>query len=364
MKNSTSFDDPLAAKKVLDEIEKQSRKVSGKIKIMEVCGTHTQAISRYGLRKLLPSNIVLISGPGCPVCVTPTSFIEKAIALGRMGYHITTFGDLLRVPSDGKSLEKERAEGARITVVYSPLDALKIAKSTKEEVIFLAVGFETTIPSVCATIKRAEEEKIGNFKILSAHKIIPPPLRILASDPELEICGFICPGHVSVITGSRIYDFIPKEFRKGAVISGFTVVDILTSIEILVEQKVTSKPDKINNYKRAVKEDGNQYALKLIEEFFEKEDVVWRGFGTIPKSGLKLRKKWEKYDAGLIPVHCEESEDVKGCRCGDVLKGRITPAECPLMGNICTPENPIGACMVSSEGSCSAYFKYERNQNG
>lgn len=358
-----SLDDPTASKNLIKEIVRLSSKLNKPFKIMEVCGTHTQTISRYGLRKLLPQNIVLISGPGCPVCVTSSSYIEKAIALARKNYHITTFGDLMKVPSGTKSLEKEKAEGAQIDVVYSPLDALKIAKSSKSKVIFLAVGFETTIPAVCATIQKANEENIENFKIFSAHKIIPPPLRILASDPELQIDGFICPGHVSVIIGSKIYDFLPNEFQKGCVVSGFTALDILTSIKILLEQKVNGKLGNINNYKRVVKENGNPFALELIEKFFEKEDAVWRGFGVIPKSGLKLKKEWEKFDGGLIEVNYDEPEDFKGCRCGDVLKGIIPPKDCPLMGKICTPSNPVGACMVSSEGSCAAYFKYERNSD-
>ncbi|MCX7829751.1 MAG: hydrogenase formation protein HypD [Acidobacteria bacterium] len=358
------FENPYAAKRILSEIEILSLKIKNEIKMMEVCGTHTQSISKYGLRRLMPKNVMLISGPGCPVCVTPNSFIERAIALARKGFRIATFGDLLRVPSGNNSLEKEKANGAIIDVVYSPLDALNIAKSTKDEMVFLAVGFETTIPSVCATLKKANDEKIKNFKILSAHKIIPPPLRILASDPQLKIDGFICPGHVSAIIGSKIYDFLPSEFGKGAVVSGFSLVDLLSSIKILLEQKKDNNPSNVNNYKRVVKEEGNLIAKSLIEKFFEMEDAVWRGFGVIKESGLKLRKEWKDFDASLIDVEVKEVKETRGCRCGDVLKGIISPRECPLMGKICNPENPVGACMVSSEGSCAAYYKYERSFDG
>lgn len=361
MEFNSLFENKFAADSVLKEIFSLSEKLSEPIKIMEICGTHTQAISKYGLRKILPKNIILVSGPGCPVCVTPSSYIEQAITLARQGFIITTFGDLLRVPSNGKSLEKETSSGAKVFVVYSPSDALKIAEQNKNEiVIFLAVGFETTIPSICATILEAEKKKIGNFKILCAHKTIPSALAVLAQDPFLKIDGFICPGHVSVVIGSRSYDFLPEKFKRGAVVSGFTPLDILLSIKELISQKVVNEPKNVNNYKRVVKENGNTLALELIDRLFEPEDVEWRGLGIVPLSGLKLKEEWKNYDAGRIEIKFETPEEPKNCRCGDVLKGSISPPECPLFGKICTPENPIGACMVSSEGSCAAYYKYER----
>jgi len=354
-----------AASGIVKDITALSKQLKKPIKIMEVCGTHTQVISQFGLRKLLPENVSLISGPGCPVCVTPASYIEQAIALAGKGFHILTFGDLLRVPSQTSSLEKKKAEGFQIDVVYSPLDAVKIAKDDpRKEFIFLAVGFETTIPSVASTIMTAEKENVKNFKILCAHKIIPPPLKILAGDPDLEIDGFICPGHVSVIIGSKSYNFLPKEFRRGSVVTGFKPVDILLSVRELVRQSVENHPCNVNFYKRAVKEEGNVEAQKLIGRTFDVEDAQWRGLGTIPLSGLRLKRKYERFDASLIDVEFDFPKEPKGCRCGDVLKGMISPGQCPLMARTCNPENPVGACMVSSEGSCAAYYKYERGRDG
>jgi hydrogenase expression/formation protein HypD len=359
------LENPEVASKIITEIALLAGKLDRPMKIMEVCGTHTQVIARFGLRKLLPENVRLISGPGCPVCVTPSSYIEHAISLARLGFIISTFGDLLKVPSQGNSLEKEMAVGAKVAVVYSPMDALKIAVENKDKtVIFLAVGFETTIPSICATLLEAKNRNIANFKILCVHKIIPPPLRILASDPALKIDGFICPGNVSVIIGSKIYDFLPDEFKRGAVVSGFAPVDILSSVKELLDQKVKNEPKNVNNYKSVVKEEGNTVALNLIDKFFEIEDTEWRGFGVIPLSGLKLKGEWKEFDAGLIDVEFEKPEEPKGCLCGEVLKGIVSPKDCPLMGKLCTPTNPVGACMVSSEGSCAAYYRFERGQNG
>ncbi len=365
MKKDNLLESPEIADKLLQEIRTLSKKVKGDIKLMEVCGTHTQSISRYGLRKLLPENVKLISGPGCPVCVTPSSYIAHSIELAKKGNIIVTFGDLMRIKVFDTSLEKEKALGAEIIAVYSPLDALKIAKENRDKnVIFLAIGFETTIPSICVTVEKAKKEKLKNFKILSAHKIIPPPLKILAKDENLKIDGFICPGHVSVIIGARAYDFLPERFGKGAVISGFSINDILSSIKELIKMKIENSPKNINNYKRVVKDEGNIEAKKLIATFFEREDTEWRGFGIIKQSGLKLKKRWEDFDAGKIKVEFEKPEEIKGCKCGEVLRGIISPKECPLMGKVCTPENPVGACMVSSEGSCSAYYKYERQLDG
>jgi hydrogenase expression/formation protein HypD len=365
VKKDNLLESPEVAKKLLQEIRTLSKKLKGDIKLMEVCGTHTQAISRYGLRKLLPENVKLISGPGCPVCVTPSSYIAHSIELAKRGNIIVTFGDLMRIKVFDTSLEREKALGAKIFPVYSPLDALKIAKENRDKnVIFLAIGFETTIPSICVTVEKAKKEKLKNFKILSAHKIIPPPLKILAEDDNLKIDGFICAGHVSVITGSAVYNFLPEKFGKGAVISGFSINDILSSIKELIKMKIENNPRSINNYKRVVKDEGNKEANNLIATFFEREDTEWRGFGIIKQSGLKLKKRWEDFDACKIKVEFEKPEEIKGCKCGEVLRGIISPKECPLMGKVCTPENPVGACMVSSEGSCSAYYKYERQLDG
>ena len=357
------LENPEIVRKIACEIKELASKLKAPMKIMEVCGTHTQVIAEFGIRRLLPSNVILISGPGCPVCVTPSSYIEQAIALARKGHTITTFGDLIKVPSQGNSLEREMAAGAKVTVVYSPMDALKLAKeNSQSSVIFMAVGFETTIPSVCATLLEARKNNIPNFKILCAHKVIPPPLRVLASDPELKIDGFLCPGNVSVIIGAKAYDFLPRDFKRGAVVTGFEPAEILASIKELVSQKVFSSPENLNLYKRVVKEGGNPVALDLINRFFETVDVEWRGFGVIPASGLKLRDEWKEFDAGPIPVEFEKPEEPAGCKCGEVLKGIVSPKDCPLMGKACTPMNPVGACMVSNEGSCAAYYRYERRQ--
>jgi len=343
------------------EIKELAASLRGPMKIMEVCGTHTQVIAEFALRRLLPANITLISGPGCPVCVTPSSFVERAIALARKGLTVATFGDLLRVPSKKNSLEKEMASGAKIAVVYSPTDALKLAEEDRgTTIVFLAVGFETTIPSICATLMEAKKKNIQNFKILCAHKVIPPPLKLLASDPGLMIDGFICPGNVSVIIGSAAYDFLPRDLKRGAVVAGFEPADILLAVRELVSQKVFSSPQNLNLYKRVVKREGNAVALELIDRFFTAEDAQWRGFGVIPMSGLRLKEEWSEFDAGLVPVNFEVPEEPAGCMCGEVLKGIVSPKDCPLMGKLCTPSEPVGACMVSNEGSCAAYYKYER----
>lgn len=357
------LENPEVVLKIAAEIKELATKLKSPMKIMEVCGTHTQVIAEFGIRRLLPPNVILISGPGCPVCVTPSSYIEQAIALARKGHMITTFGDLIKVPSQGNSLEREMAAGAKVAVVYSPMDALKLAvENPGSSVIFMAVGFETTIPSICATLLEAKKNNVHNFRILCAHKVIPPPLRVLASDPELKIDGFICPGNVSVIIGARTYDFLPHEYKRGAVVTGFEPAEILAAIKELVSQKVFSSPENLNLYKRVVKEGGNLVALELINRFFETEDTEWRGFGVIPKSGLKLKGEWQEFDAGSIPVDFEKPEEPSGCKCGEVLKGIVSPKECPLMGKVCTPMNPVGACMVSNEGSCAAYYRYERRQ--
>ncbi|HEY4662471.1 MAG TPA: hydrogenase formation protein HypD [Candidatus Humimicrobiaceae bacterium] len=340
-----------------------NNKPDHKINIMEVCGTHTMAISRYGLRQLIPESINLISGPGCPVCVTPAGDIDSIIEIaGKYEVSIFTFGDILRVPGSKSSLYNERSEGKDINICYSPADALDFAKNNPErKVIFIAIGFETTIPLTSVIIKRAYREKINNFYIYNTHKLIPEALELLLLDKEVEIDAFLCPGHVSAIIGSKPYNFIAEDYHIPCVISGFEPIDILESIATIIRQINKDISEVDIQYKRVVKEEGNPTAVKLIYEVFDKSDSVWRGLGNIPGSGLKLKKKFLKFDAKTyFPVKRFKSREPAGCECGDVLKGIKKPAECRLFSKICKPENPVGPCMVSSEGSCAAYYKYEK----
>ncbi|MCY1721113.1 hydrogenase formation protein HypD [Prolixibacteraceae bacterium Z1-6] len=349
-------------KKLVDVLLKQIWEASKKpIRLMEVCGGHTVAIRKFGIPALLPSTIQLLSGPGCPVCVTGKSYIDKAIKLvARTDTIVATYGDLVRVPGSGSTLEKERANGADVRMVYSALDALEIAKQNPaKKVIFPGIGFETTSPASAVTVLRAKKENTENFYFLSAHKIMPPAMEVLI-DEEVQIDGYICPGHVSTITGSGIYEGIVDKFGLGCVITGFEPVDLLQGILMLVRQFEMSSPKVEIQYKRAVKPEGNVKALKLLDEVFEQRDDWWRGLGIVPKSGFKLKKEFECFDAEEnFDLELPEAEEEKGCICGAILKGLKRPADCKLFGKVCTPENPVGACMVSAEGACQAYFRYE-----
>lgn len=334
------------------------------VTIMEVCGSHTMAIHKFGIHSLLPQTIKLLSGPGCPVCVSGIRFMDHAIGISRLENVITvTYGDLLRVPGTEGSLEKEKATGADIRIIYSVLDALEIAKKESGRlVVFPAIGFETTAPSTAAAIIKAKEEGIRNFFVLSSHKVMPPVLEALVND-DMKIDGFIAPGHVSAITGSFIYRDIAEKYHRGIVVSGFEPVDILQSIEMLVRQVESHKPKVEIQYSRVVKPEGNPRARGIMDEVFEPGDEEWRGFGMIPLSGLKLRKNYQDLDAGTrFDIRLPQSKEPAGCRCGDVLRGIILPNQCPLFATNCTPENPIGACMVSSEGTCAAYYKYRTHE--
>jgi len=326
--------------------------------IMEVCGSHTMAISKYGLRQILPDNIKLISGPGCPVCVTAQNEIDSVIELANKKVSIATFGDLIRVPGNKSSLQSERAEGKDIKVFYSPLDALKYAElNPDKEIVFIGIGFETTIPTVAVTIKEAKEKNIKNYSVYCLHKTMPEALKALIEGGS-NVQGFLLPGHVSAITGDKIYKFLSEKYNIGGIIAGFEAEDILLSIIMLL--KNYKNPIIDIQYKRVVKPEGNKKALEIIEEIFEPCDSTWRGLGEIPGSGLKIKSKYKDFDAALKfdlkPIG--DNIEIKGCRCGDVLKGFISPKECPLFGKACTPENPVGPCMVSSEGSCAAFYKY------
>lgn len=362
MKYIDEFRNPNLTEKLVAKINRILADYKENITLMEVCGTHTVAISRLGLRKILPSNLKLLSGPGCPVCITPNGYLDRVIAYSRMqDVIITTFGDMIKVPGSSSSLEKEKSRGADIKVVYSPIDALKIAEDNPEKkVIFLGVGFETTSPTVAATIKTAQRQNIKNFFVYSAHKVIPPAMKALLANDEVEVNGFICPGHVSTIIGARPYEFIPKEYNIPCVITGFESLDVIEGIFMLIKQVVgQEKPSVQIQYTRAVKEEGNEKAIEVINEVFEEENSNWRGLGVIPKSGLKIRKRFSDFDVFKnIEVKVEPTKENKQCMCGDVLRGVKNPLDCKLFKKACNPENPIGACMVSSEGACAAYYKY------
>ncbi len=328
---------------------------------MEVCGTHTYSFFRFGLRKLLHPYVNFISGPGCPVCITTDTYIKEALILAEDKKNIiVTFGDLLRVRTESGSLEEMRAKGTDIRMVYSPLDALLLAKSNKKRrIIFLSIGFETTAPLVATTIKQAQSEKINNYFILAGNRLIPPALKALCSDREIEIEGFICPGHVSAIIGMYPYREIVRRYRKGCVVCGFEPVDIVFSLYLLLLQIKNRKPRLENTYKRVVRPSGNREAQLILREVFFVDDASWRGLGMIKKSGLFLREKFSHFDARqFIKEHVEESCLLKGCRCAEVIKGKIKPYECFQFKKKCSPQNPLGPCMVSFEGACRIYFEY------
>ncbi|MGQ1784938.1 hydrogenase formation protein HypD [Saccharicrinis sp. GN24d3] len=329
---------------------------------MEVCGGHTMAIQRFGIPSLLPSTIKLISGPGCPVCVTDTSYIDHLTALGQLDKTIIcTFGDLIRVPGSYTSLDKAKAAGADIRVVLSSLDALKIAtENPKQNVVFAAIGFETTSPGTAVAVLEAEQMNLNNFSILSAHKIMPPAMKAIVED-GVKINGYICPGHVSTIAGSAMYEEVCRDFGLGCVISGFEPLDILHSIHMLLVQLKNNDPKVEIQYKRAVKPNGNKKAKKIMDQVFVAVDGKWRGLGSIKRSVLKLRPQYYKYDAEhQFSVSFKTKEPDKGCICGEILKGKKSPSDCILFAQNCRPENPVGACMVSNEGACQSYFKYHQ----
>lgn len=331
------------------------------IRLMEVCGTHTMSIAQYGLKSLLPPQVCLVSGPGCPVCVTPVGYIDQAIALaGLPDLILTTFGDLLRVPGSHSSLLAERAKGADIRIVYSPLDAVKLAAELpSKRVVFLGVGFETTTPAVGGAVLAAQRQGLHNFFVLASHKTMPEPMEALSADPGLMIRGYLCPAHVSTVIGGGAYQPLAEKYGIPCVVSGFEPADILQSILMLVRQVVAGKAEVEIQYSRAVSWQGNPRAQAIIAQVFEKCDAQWRGLGTIAGSGLVIGRSWQGFDAAVaLPVPLPQPVEPPGCRCGEVLTGRVAPRECPLFGKRCTPETPVGACMVSSEGSCAAAWRY------
>ncbi|MDO4854211.1 MAG: hydrogenase formation protein HypD [Coriobacteriia bacterium] len=352
------FKDPELARGLIHSIQKWAPEQAT---LMEVCGTHTVAIARNGLRTMMPEGTRLASGPGCPVCVTSNKDIDTVIALSRVpGVTITTFGDMTRVPGSTSSLLKEQAEGRNIRIVYSPLDALRYAQEhPDEQVVFVGVGFETTTPLVAMAIKRARALGLKNFSVFVAHKNMPGALETIVSDPKLKIDALILPGHVSTIIGAKPYEFLAKKYGIPGVITGFEPVDVLQGIAMLMRQLHEGRAEIEIAYARGVMPEGNPVAIAAIDEVFETVDATWRGLGAIPGSGYAVRPEFAEFDAfRRFEPEVEPTQEPRGCRCGDVLRGMMTPAECPLFRRVCTPENPVGPCMVSSEGSCAAYFRY------
>lgn len=332
------------------------------LNIMEVCGTHTMAISRFGIRDILKENMNLISGPGCPVCVTPDCYIDYIYELSlKKDVIITTYGDMIRVPGSFPyiNLEKAKAKGANVKMVYSSIDALNIAQNNPDKkVVFMGIGFETTTPATAAAVIEAKEINIKNFYVLSVHKIVEPVMRLLLEDKEVKIDGFLCPGHVAVITGEKGFEFL-NEYTCPGVITGFELNEIVDALYILSKQIENKNGGVINAYGRLVRYQGNIAAVNLINKVFETSDDIWRGMGVIKNSGLKLKGEYSDFDIEKIyPVNYKTNEERNGCMCGEVLKGKISPIKCPLFKKVCCPENPVGPCMVSSEGSCAAYYRY------
>jgi hydrogenase expression/formation protein HypD len=333
-------------------------------KLMEVCGGHTHSIYKYGIDDLLPANVELVHGPGCPVCVIPMGRVDDGIAIAHQpGVIFTCFGDMLRIPGSDGSLQDAKAQGADVRMVYSPLDALRIAKANPDrDVVFFAIGFETTAPSTALTLKRAKAEGVTNFLCMSNHVTIVPPLRALLDSPDLRLDGFIGPGHVSTVVGARPFEFIPAQYRKPIVISGFEPLDLLQSVHMILRQLTDGRCEVENQYTRVVPYDGNLRALEVLAEVFAlRPHFEWRGLGFISQSGLKLSDAYADFDAELkYAVPGVRVADPKACQCGEVLKGVIKPFECKVFGTACTPERPIGTCMVSSEGACAAYYNFGR----
>jgi len=358
LKFITEFRRSELAKGLISQIHRRSKTQA---RFMEFCGGHTVTIFRYGIRQVLPSTIDMVSGPGCPICVTANADLDKAIALAQIqGVIIATFGDMLKVPGSYSSLQEVKANGTDVRMVYSTMDALKIAeKDSNKSVVFLGIGFETTAPTIAASILQAEEKEIRNYYVLSLHKLCPPVIQAILDSGEVKLDGLICPGHVSAIIGSHPWEFIARDYGIPCVISGFEPLDILQCVDMLVAQIENGESKVEIAYRRGVRPEGNQQALKLMEQVFEPCPAQWRGIGEVPNSGLKLRKEYQRFDAELaFDIDPGPTYEPKGCICGDILRGVKTPADCRLFGKACTPQYPVGPCMVSSEGSCSAYYLY------
>ena len=366
MKYVDEFRDPEKAKVLLSEIhvlaEKLQKGKTRPLQIMEVCGGHTHAIFRYGIESMLPDAIELIHGPGCPVCVLPMGRVDDCVTLAELPNVIfTTFGDAMRVPGSKKSLLQAKSEGCDVRMVYSPLDALKLAKENPDkEVVFFALGFETTMPSTAMTVLQAEREGIRNFSLFCNHITIIPTVKAILDSPELTLDGFLGPGHVSMVIGNSPYNFIADQYNKPLVVAGFEPLDVLHAIWMVLKQMDEGRSVVENQYSRVVPEDGNAVALDAIGRVFElREFFEWRGLGSIDHSGVRMRAEYALYDAEKkFVIKSIKIADPKSCQCGEVLKGVIKPWECKVFGGACTPETPLGALMVSSEGACAAYYQF------
>jgi len=328
---------------------------------MEFCGGHTVTIFKYGIRQILPDNIEMVSGPGCPICVTANADLDKAIALAKMPQVIiATFGDMLKVPGSHTSLQELKADGSDVRIVYSALDAIAMAQENPtRSVVFLGIGFETTAPTIAASILQAEDRRINNYYVLSLHKLCPPVIRAILDSGEVELQGLVCPGHVSAIIGSHPWDFIARDYGIPCVVSGFEPVDILQCVVMLVDQVESGRSEVEIAYRRGVRPKGNEEAIRLLEQVFEPGPATWRGIGEVPDSGLKIRNEYQHFDATMaFDIDPGQPYEPDGCICGDILRGVKTPTDCQLFGNACIPQYPVGPCMVSSEGTCSAYYNY------
>ncbi len=359
MRELDSFKDPELCRSLLGRLRAE---LDGRLRFMEVCGTHTVAIFQSGLHSLLPEEIIHVSGPGCPVCVTHDAEVALYLELAeRDDVIVCTFGDLMRVPGPGgRNLKKAQADGARVRIVYSAADALAMAQQNPDSmVVFLGIGFETTAPTVAATVKMAKAAGVENFAVVSFHKLVPPALRALGSDPDIELDALLLPGHVSGIIGLGAYSFLASDLHIPSVVTGFEPLDLLQALLEVVRQKNDGRAEVVNMYPRIVPQDGNPKARAIMDEVFAPCDALWRGIGTIPGSGLAFTEAYKDFDAcARLGLELKDVKPLPGCRCGDVLKGKMRPDQCPLFAKACTPRNPVGPCMVSSEGSCAAYYKY------
>jgi hydrogenase expression/formation protein HypD len=358
MKFIDEYRDSELGKRLVGHIHRHSHKP---IRLMEFCGGHTVAIFKHGIRQLLPPTIEMLSGPGCPVCVTANADLDRAIAISKIpGVIVATFGDMLKVPGSYSSLRQAKAEGGDIRIVYSATDALKIARDNPEKsLIFLGIGFETTAPTAAASILEAQKEGLKNYFVLSMHKVCPPVIKAILDSGEIKLDGIISPWHVSAVIGCRPYDFVARDYGIACVVSGFEPLDILFSVAMLVTQIESKQPKVEIAYRRGVRAEGNIRALELMKEVFHTDEANWRGIGAIAESGLAIKEKYKQFDAMRhFPVEIGIPREPKGCICGDILRGVRTPIDCRLFRTHCNPERPLGPCMVSAEGACSTYYLY------
>ena len=358
------YRDARLGKRLIERLHHRSTKP---VRLMEFCGGHTVTIFKHGIRQLLPPTIEMLSGPGCPVCVTANADLDKAIALASLPeVIITTFGDMLKVPGSYSSLQQAKAEGGDIRIVYSAQDALDIARrNPSKSIVFIGIGFETTAPTIAASVLEATQEGIDNYYVLSLHKLCPPVIRALLDSGEVRLDGIVCPGHVSTIIGSNPYHFVPRDYGIACVISGFELLDVLLCIDMLVAQIESGESRVEIAYRRGVKPEGNQRAIEIMDLVFEPCQASWRGIGLIPESGLALRKEYQRFDAEqAFKIEPKPPREPEGCSCGDILRGVKTPLDCKLFRRVCDPEHPVGPCMVSSEGSCATYYHYGDGYGG